>query len=222
MSSKLSSPGPRSPVDFRRLSLQDVEAQLATSWGVGPQQDTMDLTYELPSLVRSLQDSWLLTGQSATLLSAAFAIIAILLLLNSQFLPSAASSTSLEVLFVFSYCSVVFNSAAAISAFVIVQKVSDVALVASRQSIQAPKDGQISVRYDLLRRYGVGRSWPWVVRYWILNFFSGMLCVLVQLVLQVWLHEGGAAGKIVISALAGATTIPLLLLIIVPLLAKGE
>ncbi|KAF8920255.1 hypothetical protein CPB85DRAFT_622048 [Mucidula mucida] len=129
----------------------------------------MDLSYQLPSLVRSLQEAWLLTGQSATLLSAAFAISAILLLLNSQFFSSAASRTSLEVLFVFSYCSVVFNSAAAISAFVIVQKVSGVALVASRQTTQAPKDGQISVRYDLLRRYGVGRSWAWVVWYWILN-----------------------------------------------------
>ncbi len=172
--------------------------------------------------------------------SAAFAISAILLLLNSQFFSSAASRTSLEVLFVFSYCSVVFNSAAAISAFVIVQKVSGVALVASRQTTQAPKDGQISVRYDLLRRYGVGRSWAWVVWYCafpniaqvffatdglfivgILNFFSGTVCLLVQLVLQVWLHEGSTVGKIVISALVGATALPLLLLIIVPLFAKG-
>ncbi|KAK0469832.1 uncharacterized protein EV420DRAFT_69042 [Desarmillaria tabescens] len=169
----------------------------------------MDLSYQVPPLVHSLQKAWQSTAQSSLFLCAALALCSVHIMSYSQtILPQPDAFSTLMA---FSYGGIIFNCTAAVASLVLVDKIGCVPIWAARRSLDPPNAGWMSANIDILDRFGIGSSWRWIVWYWIVNLCAGFVCVVVQVFMLVWLQEGLTSLKVVSSVLLATSSIPLVM-----------
>ncbi|EDR09440.1 uncharacterized protein LACBIDRAFT_319040 [Laccaria bicolor S238N-H82] len=176
------------------------------------------LDYQLPSTVQSLQGGWQLTCQSGTMVSTLFVIAATQLLAffknpNHFSTTQNNSEGALRALIIICYASLFFNASAAISSFILMDKLGELPFRAAskRQSI-LPSGGTITGNSeDLLKRYGVGKLWTVLVWHWFVSYMIGTISIITQVLLYVWLQESKEA-QIVLSCIAGFSFLPLAVL----------
>lgn len=123
------------------------------------------------------------------------------------------SEGALRALIIICYASLFFNASAAISSFILMDKLGELPFRAAskRQSI-LPSGGTITGNSeDLLKRYGVGKLWTVLVWHWFVSYMIGTISIITQVLLYVWLQESKEA-QIVLSCIAGFSLLPLAVL----------
>ncbi|KIM44953.1 hypothetical protein M413DRAFT_442929 [Hebeloma cylindrosporum] len=182
-------------------------------------QRSTSLDYRLPSTVESIQQGWLISCQSSALISGLLALISTVLLVffkaPDNLSTPPKSSNGLVALDVVGFCSVFLNVSACISCFILLDRLGEIPYHAARDS-NVPLGGKIAVpQHRILRIYGIGALWRWVVWYWLICFIIGASCVFAQLLLYVWLQESKAI-RIALTVLVGFSALPMVTFILAP------
>ena len=131
------------------------------------------------------------------------------------------------------FSSIFLNISACISCFILLDRLGEIPYHAARDS-NVPLGGKISVpQHRILRIYGIGALWRWVVWHCefskqlvtffkLTNNFLGLLCfimgacgIFAQLLLYVWLQESKAI-KISLTVVVGFSVVPLITFILAP------
>ncbi|KDR65720.1 hypothetical protein GALMADRAFT_106788 [Galerina marginata CBS 339.88] len=178
------------------------------------------LEYKLPSNVESIRKGWISSIQASTYISGLFAIAATILLifnLGSCKIAIAPGSSDNKVLAleVISYASIFLNISACLSCFILIDRLGDIPYHAS-QNPNLTKGGSVSLRQqEILKIYGVGALWRWVVWHWLFCFTFGAWSIFAQLVLYIWLQESKDL-RIAMAALMGFCSLPFFAFLLAP------
>ncbi|KAI0067850.1 hypothetical protein BV25DRAFT_875925 [Artomyces pyxidatus] len=171
-----------------------------------------NVAYELPPTVKSLNDGWLATCQSAAIVSGLFAIVEAQLLTFVK-LPSSythpPSFAAMQALLVFTYSALFFSLSATISSLILTDEFGELPVRASRKSNPVKQGTFDSSAASLLEVYGARKSWRWLMWHWVLTLNGAVVCLAVQIVLYVWLQETVAI-KVVVLCIAVFGLLPLL------------
>ncbi|TFK37684.1 hypothetical protein BDQ12DRAFT_750514, partial [Crucibulum laeve] len=170
----------------------------------------------LPPTIQSIQDGWLRTCQNGTIVSALLTAAAAQLL---SFFKSASSfdegrnnpNAARTFLLIICYSSLFFNVSASISSFILIDKLGELPFRASQrgqQTLPPPQTAMSSTDPDyLLKRYGIGRWWSFLIWHWLFCFVLGIWCIILQLLTYIWLQETLPI-QISMSCLAAFTLLP--------------
>ncbi|PPQ65499.1 hypothetical protein CVT26_000139 [Gymnopilus dilepis] len=173
---------------------------------------------ELPPTVESIQKSWLYTLRTGALISGLLAIVAALLLVfkADTTSTSAHSSKALSTASViFAYVPLFLNASACMSCFILVDRLGELPYHAARKP-QLPRGGSVTLHQQgILKLYGIGGLWPWIVWHWLFCFTFGAWSIFAEVLLYIWLHDSKEV-RIVLASLAGFCFLPFLAFILAP------
>ena len=98
---------------------------------------------------------------AALIIASALLLVAVNSVLDSRNETKSRTDVALVVL---SYSSIVFNSGAAVAAFILIDQLGDLTLRSSQLNAQpSPEDGLPSRSTNILRMHGVSASWIWIM-----------------------------------------------------------
>ncbi|KAL0952567.1 hypothetical protein HGRIS_006823 [Hohenbuehelia grisea] len=179
--------------------------------------DTVKLTYELPPVVSSVRKGWLATLRFASFSASLFTLLSLFLFttIQSRNIGLGSDPQSITVLLALAYLGIILNSSTVITSFLLIDRLGDLPYRCSSEESGAPLNGFVltSSTTQLLKLYGAGPSWYWVLGHWFVSFLSGILCVSVEILLFAWLHEAATSVKIVVACAVGFMVVPLILLV---------
>ncbi|KAI0259384.1 hypothetical protein BC834DRAFT_635958 [Gloeopeniophorella convolvens] len=171
-----------------------------------------NVAYELPSTVKSLNEGWLSTCQTAAAVSGLFAVVEVLLL---AFIKDPVHYThphkhaAIQALRAFSYCALFFSCSAAISSLVLTDEFGELPVRASRKADPIKQGIFDSSSASLLEVYGARRSWRWVMWHWLFSLMAAVACLVTQILIYVWIEESLSV-QITVSCVACFGILPLL------------
>ncbi|KAI0249016.1 hypothetical protein BJV78DRAFT_1094989, partial [Lactifluus subvellereus] len=166
---------------------------------------------ELPSTVKSLNDGWLSTCQTAATASGLFAVVEAVLL---TFIKDPVHYThphtraARQALLAFSYSALFFSSSATISSLVLTDEFGEIPVRASRKADPIKQGLFDSSSASLLEVYGARRSWRWVMWHWLFSLTAAVACLVTQVLIYVWIEEPFSV-QITVSCVAGFGVLPL-------------
>ncbi|KAI0300710.1 hypothetical protein B0F90DRAFT_1668248 [Multifurca ochricompacta] len=174
-----------------------------------------NIAYELPSTVKSLNDSWLATYQSSTIVAGLFAGVEVHLLSfvkdDSHYHKDVGNSAR-SALLIFTYSALFFCLSAAVSGLILTDEFGELPVRASRRSDPIQQGVFDSGTLDLLQTYGAKCSWVWVMWHWLFSLIAGTISLITQILLYVWLEESNSV-KITLTFITLFAVLPLLHLI---------
>ncbi|KAF6749600.1 hypothetical protein DFP72DRAFT_913037 [Ephemerocybe angulata] len=188
-----------------------------------------NVDYTLPATIQSIQNGWQLTCHVASLLSGLLSVVSVLLFMvvhsasvgsTIQVDGELGSSTYLA-LSVFAYAALVLNIGASLSSFILIDELGELPFRAAQQrSSLLPSRGPIEGSpAQLLRRYGADRLWTFIAYHWMVSAALGLISLLAEISLYVWMQEPKVV-KIVTTSLVGFALLPILLVLFVPCLSR--
>ncbi|KAJ3554191.1 hypothetical protein NM688_g3234 [Phlebia brevispora] len=150
----------------------------------------LDIKYELPSLVKSLQEGWINTLTSSAVVSALFAGI------QSQLLGSVSGVTGdskvVNALLFFFWITFFLSISATISSLILTDEFSDISIRASRRQTLDGGGKRADLKIDayyggatgLLSMFnGDRRDWTYVMWHWLISTVFGCFAFVAQLAL---------------------------------------
>ncbi|KAI0067481.1 hypothetical protein BV25DRAFT_1107118 [Artomyces pyxidatus] len=154
-----------------------------------------NVAYELPPTVKSLNEGWIATCQSAATVSGLFAAVEAHLLVfvkNPSNYTNSPRYSVMQALLIFTYSALFFSLSATISSLVLTDEFGELPVRASRKSNPVKQGTFDSSAASLLEVYGARKSWRWVMWHWLFTLIAALICVVVQILLYVWLEESVA------------------------------
>lgn len=177
-----------------------------------------NIAYELPSTVKSLNDSWLSTYQSSTVVAGLFAVVEVHLLSfvkNEANFHRSVGNNAKHALLVFTYLALFFCISAAVSGLILTDEFGELPVRASRKRDPIQQGLFDSGTLDLLQSYGAKRSWIWIMWHWVVSLIAGIISLITQLLIYIWLEESNSV-RITLSILTVFAILPLVHLIPFP------
>ncbi|KAF9530360.1 hypothetical protein CPB83DRAFT_176153 [Crepidotus variabilis] len=177
------------------------------------------LDYRLPSTVKSIQQGWLISCQSSAVISGLLSVISLILLLffeeKAGQLDNATISRALNIL---GYTSFLLNISACTTCFIILDRLGDVPFRAAQNKGDGPPDAKISLpSTGILREYGIGALWRWIVWHWLICFLCGFWAILAQILIFAWVQTSSQT-KIVVTCIAAFCLLPCVAFILAPVI----
>ncbi|THH18654.1 hypothetical protein EW146_g2379 [Bondarzewia mesenterica] len=184
-----------------------------------PQNLLTDITYDLPPALQSLQKCWLSTLQSAATVSSIFAAVEAQLLVlvkSATTSPSPDSQPQIDpsrpmvkALLIFTYIPLLLSLSVSISSLVLTDEIGGLPFRAARKN-NLPLTGKIEESsFDLLKRYGVRKSWGWVMWHWFLSLLLTFFSTLIQVSVYACITESTEV-KVISLIAATVAVVPLL------------
>ncbi|KAG9005297.1 hypothetical protein FRB93_009851 [Tulasnella sp. JGI-2019a] len=175
------------------------------------------LSYELPPLVRDVQQGWSGSSQAAAVVSALFAGIEVsfLTLIKTPPDPGSTLRNASPGLFRFlllsTYAALCFNSAATITSLVISDQLGEMPFRSRGVRLsEVPASA-----HHLLENYKVSRrGWSWLIAYCYTLLFCGGVCVFSSIGVYIWLHEANSTRIVmtpIVVVCAGSLLTPMIL-----------
>ncbi|KAN0132151.1 hypothetical protein V8E53_009917 [Lactarius tabidus] len=177
-----------------------------------------NIAYELPSTVKSLNDSWLSTYQSSTVVAGLFAIVEVQLLSfvkNEANFHRNVGNSAKHALLIFTYLALFFCISAAVSGLILTDEFGELPVRASRKRDPIQQGLFDSGTLDLLQSYGAKRSWIWIMWHWVFSLIAGIVSLITQILIYIWLEESNSV-RITLSILTVFAILPLVHLIPIP------
>ncbi|KAI0263547.1 hypothetical protein BC834DRAFT_844438 [Gloeopeniophorella convolvens] len=174
-----------------------------------------NVAYELPSTVKSLNDGWLTTYQSSTVVAGLFAIVEAHLLSfvkDEQHFHKHVGNSAKHALLIFTYSALFCFLSAAVSGLILTDEFGELPVRASRKSDPIQQGTFDSGVIALLETYGAKRGWLWVMWHWLFSLLAGTVCLVTQVLIYVWLEESDAV-KITLTIVTVFSLLPLLHLV---------
>ncbi|TFY70608.1 hypothetical protein EVG20_g2405 [Dentipellis fragilis] len=181
----------------------------------------LDLNYQLPALIKGLQEGWIASCENAAVVSVLVASI-VAQLMSTMGLTGGpddengiSNHATVKALTVFAYSALLFSCSATISALLLIDEFGELPYrAATRRGIAPEKDEKILASLpDLLDRSGLRSHWSWVRRHWLFSLNAGIGCMIVQIIVYVWSTEGHSV-KIVLLLVTVFSILPLLFVIV--------
>jgi len=174
-----------------------------------------NIAYELPSTVKALNDGWLATYQISTVVAALFVIVEVHLLSfvkdESNYSSRHIDKSARHALLIFTYTALFFCLSATISGLILTDEFGELPVRASRKKDPIQEGVFDSGALDLLRTYGAKRSWIWVMWHWLFSLIAGIISLITQLLLYIWLEESNSV-RITLTFISLFAVLPLLYL----------
>jgi len=157
--------------------------------------------YEMPSLVRALQDGWLTTAQAAAVVSALFAGIAAQLLTfvkdDSNFQKHPDLSTrhypGRIFLLIVTYGSLFFNSSATFTSVLLTSQLAALPVHAAQDfealAVVEKENPDLGTTNDILKRFKIDSTWNLVLCHWLFSLVLGITCTMLLVIAYIWLEE---------------------------------
>ncbi|KAH9056289.1 hypothetical protein EDB87DRAFT_1258240 [Lactarius vividus] len=178
-----------------------------------------NIAYELPSTVKSLNDSWLATYQSSTAVAGLFALVEVHLLSfvknDANFHRSVPANSAKHALLIFTYLALFFCVSAAVSGLILTDEFGELPVRASRKRDPIQQGLFDSGTLDLLQSYGAKRSWIWIMWHWLFSLVAGIISFITQILIYVWLEESKSV-RITLTVITVFAVLPLVHLIPFP------
>ncbi|KAH9974892.1 hypothetical protein BGW80DRAFT_121945 [Lactifluus volemus] len=172
-----------------------------------------NVAYELPSTVKSLNDSWLTTYQCSAILAALFALLEVHFLSfvknDAHFQNHHIGHPARHALLIFTYCALFFCISGAVSGLILTDEFGELPVRASRKSDPIQHGLFDSGSLDLLQSYGARQSSVWVMFHWLFSLVAGVVSLFTQLFLYIWLEESKSV-KITLSIIGFYAVLPFL------------
>ncbi|KAI0048456.1 hypothetical protein FA95DRAFT_1490776, partial [Auriscalpium vulgare] len=164
----------------------------------------------LPSAVQSLVDAWTSTCQTVAI------VFGLLLVAETQLLVfvtdasnTSSNSAAHNALLCFTYIAVFFTLSTSVSSLVLTMGLNELPLRASSKPGLMDEGAFYSGPLAMLRFFGMRRSFVWLLWHWLFTLQAGILCILTQILLFVWLHTDLPV-KITASCVCAVAFAPLL------------
>ncbi|KAH9018217.1 hypothetical protein EDB83DRAFT_2320969 [Lactarius deliciosus] len=172
---------------------------------------------ELPSTVKSLNDSWLATYQSSTVMAGLSAVIEVHLLsfikIDANPHRNVVGNSANMAFLIFTYLGLFFSVSAAVSGLILMVHFGQLPVWAARARHTPLEFGLFdNGTRELLQSYGAKRSWIWAVRYWLFSLIAGTVSLIIQLLVYVWLEESKPV-RIALTVIVAFAVLPLVHLI---------
>jgi len=174
----------------------------------------VDLSYELPSIVKSLKESWLASGQTAAFVTALLAALSVQLFVfmkddgNFSQDTNRTAKTFLQIL---SYSAIVFNASATFTSLILVDRVGELTIRASMRRAKLPRSGTTrETSLSILKHFGMGKTWIWVMCHWLFSLLIGIWCILLEILVYIFMQESEAV-QITMAFIFALAVMPLML-----------
>ncbi|KAI0048488.1 hypothetical protein FA95DRAFT_1490826, partial [Auriscalpium vulgare] len=167
---------------------------------------------ELPATVKSLNEGWLATFQTAATISGLLAVVQAQLISfvkNPANYDSTPNHASMQALLALTYCDLFLCLSATVSALILTDEFGELPVRASRVSDPIKVGTFDSSAASLLEVYGARKSWRWVMFHWLATLLLAVLCMIAQVALYVWLQESLAV-KVTVVVVGVFGILPLL------------
>ncbi|KAH8976725.1 hypothetical protein EDB86DRAFT_3094681 [Lactarius hatsudake] len=179
-----------------------------------------NIAYELPSTVKSLNDGWLTTYQSSTVVAGLFAVIEVCLLSSvkndANFDRNVVGNSAKDALLIFTYLGLFFSVSAAVSGLILTDDFGELPVRASRQRDSMEEglfdSGTFKGTLELLQSYGAKRSWIWVMWHWLFSLIAGAVSLTIQVLIHVSLEESRPV-RITLTVITVFAVLPLVHLV---------
>ncbi|KAH9035756.1 hypothetical protein EDB85DRAFT_2143508 [Lactarius pseudohatsudake] len=151
-----------------------------------------NIAYELPSTVKSLNDGWLATYQSSTVVAGLLAAVEVRLLSfvkNDANFDRNVENSAKDALLIFTYLGLFFGVSAAVSGLILTDDFGELPVRASRQRDSIESGLFDSGTSELLQSFGARRSWIWVMWHWLFSLIAGTVSLIIQVLIYVSLEE---------------------------------
>ncbi|KAF9530497.1 hypothetical protein CPB83DRAFT_850425 [Crepidotus variabilis] len=178
-----------------------------------PHQPTKSLlSYALPNAVASVKDGWQGTSSSGAVVSGLLAGVASQLLgtfTDADISPSGAKG----IIVATCYAAIFLNINATIGSFVLIDRLGELGFEAARLDMLGRLDQLELVGHNhsqvnqLLKEFGAGRMWKYMLIHWLVTFYLGILSLIISVLTYVLLTEGTAI-QAVMCVLVGVTLVP--------------
>ncbi|KAA1476412.1 hypothetical protein DENSPDRAFT_843367 [Dentipellis sp. KUC8613] len=175
------------------------------------------LDYDLPPLLKAIQQDWITSCQNAAVVSALVASIVAQLISTMNLAGGSDSGISnpaaLKALTIFAWSALLLSCSATISALLLIDGFGELPWRAARET-NAPKTSETSgaTISQLLENAGMRSGWKLIRLHWLISLVASICCMIVQIILYVWLTVGLAV-KIVLLLVTVFSVLPLLYLI---------
>ncbi|KAI9463947.1 hypothetical protein BJY52DRAFT_876594 [Lactarius psammicola] len=177
-----------------------------------------DIAYEPPSTIKSMNDRWLATYRSSTILAGRFAVVEVHLLSfiknDANFDKSVGNSVK-HALLIFTYLALFFCLSAVVSGLILTYGFGELPLRASQEGDSIQQGLLDTGTLGPLQSYGIKRTWVWVMRHWVFSLVAGTVSLITQVHLYVWLEEPNSV-RITVSIITVFVVLPLVHLIPLP------
>ncbi|KAH8980110.1 hypothetical protein EDB92DRAFT_1976220 [Lactarius akahatsu] len=175
-----------------------------------------NIAYELPSTVKSLNDGWLTTFQSSTVVAGLFAVVEVRILSfvknDASFARNVVGNSAKDALLIFTYLGLFFSVSAAVSGLILTDDFGELPVRASRQRDSMELGLFDSGTSELLQSYGAKRSWIWVMWHWLFSLIAGTLSLTIQVLIYVSLEESKPV-RITLAVITVFAVLPLVHLV---------
>ncbi|KAJ6474295.1 hypothetical protein C8R45DRAFT_1217383 [Mycena sanguinolenta] len=177
-------------------------------------EEGADITYESPKLVKSQIDAWTSTVQSAAVVTTLFAGMSAGLLgvIKSDDALKSTHGVGMTALLSMSFSAMLFNAIATMASLLLTDRLGDIDFdEAQRINITIEgRIGRLDSSLNLLSQFGAHKNFKWIFIQWMLYMFIGMLCMLAQIIIYMWLGYEPIMSTI-ITFLTGAAVVVLVL-----------
>ncbi|KAF9485471.1 hypothetical protein BDN70DRAFT_589063 [Pholiota conissans] len=181
---------------------------------------TTALDYKLPQTVEYIQQGWLNTCQSSAAISGFLTVTSTLLLLffkNIANFDSARNNSHgiLLCLDIVGYASIFLNISSCMSCFILLDRLGEVPYNASRDP-NVPMGGRTTMGQEsVLRTYGIGALWKWVIWHWLFCFVTGLGTIFAQILIYIWLQESSQT-QVALSCIGAFCILPFVAFLLAP------
>ncbi|KAF8202486.1 hypothetical protein BJ912DRAFT_920841 [Pholiota molesta] len=173
---------------------------------------------KLPATVEAIKDGWQLTSQGGLAVSGLLAVVSAQLLTyfrdpatyDRRSTPQGARDAVLAL----NYCALLLNIGATISAFIILDRMGSLTLLFACKESQPTIGAFAGTEMQILRHYGAGPRWKFIIWHWLICFYGGITCLVFLLVTFIWLQEVSWIG-IITSLISGFALVPSWLMMLV-------
>ncbi|KIJ61744.1 hypothetical protein HYDPIDRAFT_115562 [Hydnomerulius pinastri MD-312] len=178
-------------------------------------------TNHVPVTVYRIQKNWLFSCKAAVLLSVVFTVLAVgLLVLLKSLRTEYGNRSAWTACLFFSYSAVMFNAAGALSSVTLMHQLGNIQIptfysrmLAANAAFGMSREEHANAQDHALRYYGTGRMWIFMTWHWVGCLFGGVLCIIAEVMVFIWLNES-AELKAALACVAALVALPLLWLLI--------
>ncbi|TFY70597.1 hypothetical protein EVG20_g2403 [Dentipellis fragilis] len=177
----------------------------------------VNLDYDLPPLLKAVQQDWITSCQNAAVVSALVAAVVAQLISTMNLAGGSDSGISnpaaLKALTIFAWSALLLSCSATISALLLIDVFGELPLRAARETNAPRVDERVGATVSqLLEQSGMRSNWTLIRLHWLVSLVASIGCMMVQIILYVWLTVGLAV-KIVLLLVTIFSVLPLLFLI---------